>query len=141
MLVDSEAKNWIVLIVDDEPDNVQVAAKILSFLGAAVHTADNGKSGLAILNDLTPTFILLDLSMPTMDGWDMLTHIRAMPHLAKTAVIALTAHAMSGDKERALGAGFDCYIPKPFHIQTLLADIKACLCTTTEDCEPTAIST
>lgn len=123
----AQISNWVALIVDDEPDNLRVAAKVLQYNGAEVHTASNGVEGLSVLDKVKPTFILLDLSMPQMDGWEMFKQVRANDGLAGTAVIALTAHAMEGDKERALDVGFNGYITKPFRINTLLADIETCL--------------
>jgi len=130
-MISEEIKDWTVLIVDDEPDNLGVAQKVLLFNGADVHIARNGLEGLTILNDITPTFILLDLSMPEMDGWEMFEKVRTMPNLLTVPVIALTAHAMAGDKERVLEAGFDGYISKPFRINTLLDEIQKCLRTFT----------
>ncbi len=118
---------WKVLIVDDEPDNVKVAQKILAYNGAEVWIARNGIEGLKALEDFHPTFILLDLSMPEMDGWEMLTSVRRNSNLANTPVIALTAHAMSGDRERTLRAGFNGYIAKPFRLNSFLEDIQQCL--------------
>lgn len=127
MGISAEPKEWIVLIVDDEPDNVGVARKVLTFGGATVYVAHNGLEGLQLLETRKPTFILLDLSMPQMDGWEMLRTLRARQELASVPVIALTAHAMSGDRERVLEAGFNGYIPKPFRINSFLADIQRCL--------------
>ncbi|MEL6308636.1 MAG: response regulator [Chloroflexota bacterium] len=126
-MTDKDIKNWIVLIVDDEPDNLGVAQKVLSYGGADVHIARNGLEGLAVLDKITPTFILLDLSMPEMDGWEMFNRARANDKLANVPIIALTAHAMSGDKERIEEAGFDGYIPKPFRINSFMEDIHRCL--------------
>jgi two-component system, cell cycle response regulator DivK len=127
MPVDNEVAGWVVLIVDDEPDNLGVARKILSFYGAEVHLAEDGQNGLEVLSQIEPSFILLDLSMPTMDGWEMLKRVRTQPETADLPVIALTAHAMPGDEDRALEAGFDGYITKPFRLSSLLDDIKQCL--------------
>jgi two-component system, cell cycle response regulator DivK len=120
-------KNWVVLAVDNEQDNLDVVEKVLSYEGAKVYTAMNGIEGLAMLEIVTPTFILLDLSMPQMDGWEMLEKLRANPVIKHLPVIALTAHAMDGDRDRALEVGFDGYVTKPFRIGTLLAAIQECL--------------
>lgn len=122
-----DPKQWTVLIVDDEPDNLGVAEKVLSFMGARVYTAGDGVQGMAILEGVAPTFILLDLSMPRMDGWQMIERLRAGPVTARVPVIALTAHAMYGDKERVLAAGFDAYIAKPFRLMTFFKEIQDCL--------------
>ena len=75
----------------------------------------------------TPTVILLDLSMPEMDGWEMHRRLKANPETAHIPVIALTAHAMADDKERVMQAGFTGYIPKPYTIKTLVNDMQTIL--------------
>ena len=125
--ITNAASQWVVLIVDDEPDNLTVPKEVLSFYGAKVHTAEDGVEAIQALETMVPTFILLDLSMPKMDGWETLKHIRANPSTARIPVIALTAHAMSGDKERVEAAGFDGYIAKPFWFPTFWAEIERCL--------------
>lgn len=122
-----DISTWTILIVDDEPDNLNVAHKILRHSGATVYTATNGHEGLAAMRNAPMTFVLLDLSMPEMDGWEMLTQLRADTRLAHTPVIALTAHAMDEDRKKALDMGFDGYITKPFRIDTLLRDIRNAL--------------
>lgn len=126
-MISLDIKDWIVLIVDDEVDNLGVAQKVLSYGGASVHIARNGVEGLKVLENIRPTFILLDLSMPEMDGWEMLKQVRSDEGFAYVPIIALTAHAMSGDKERVLEAGFDAYIAKPFRINSFMEEILACL--------------
>jgi two-component system, cell cycle response regulator DivK len=126
-MISQDMSDWTVLIVDDEPDNVGVAQKLLNYNGADVHVARNGLEGLAMLERVEPTFILLDLSMPEMGGWEMFEKVRGMTTLNNTPIIALTAHAMAGDKEKVISAGFDGYIAKPFRINSFLEDIKKCL--------------
>jgi CheY-like chemotaxis protein len=127
MPINSDPTSWVALIVDDEPHNVGVAQKVLTFGGATVHTARNGAEGLVMLEQVQPTFILLDLSMPEMDGWEMFRRVRANTSMASIPIIALTAHAMSGDKERVFETGFDGYIAKPFRINSFVAEIQKCL--------------
>lgn len=126
-MISQEIKDWVVLIVDDEPDNLNVAQKVLSFGGADVHIARNGREGLEKLDEVQPTFILLDLSMPEMDGWEMFKLVRQRQELEHMPIIALTAHAMQGDKEKVIDAGFNGYIAKPFRINSFLEDIKTVL--------------
>ncbi|MBZ0275004.1 MAG: response regulator [Anaerolineae bacterium] len=114
---------WKIVIIDDEPDNLDLAAKVLSWQGASVYTALNGEEGLKILKDITPTLILLDLSMPVLDGWATIERIRALPHLNDVPVIALTAHAMQTDRTRVTTAGFDGSIIKPFRISGFMGVI------------------
>jgi two-component system cell cycle response regulator DivK len=126
-MISLDIKDWTVLIVDDESDNLGVAQKVLSYGGAKVHIARNGIEGLDVLETVIPTFILLDLSMPEMDGWEMCRTARSNQEMNNVPIIALTAHAMAGDKERALQAGFDGYIAKPFRINSFMEDILVCL--------------
>lgn len=125
-LATSEIADWTVLIVDDEPDNRIIAEKVLTFNGAKVMMAENGRLGLDVLGNLSPSFILLDLSMPEMDGWEMLKRLRADSRWNTIPVIALTAHAMLGDRERVMQAGFDGYIAKPFRLSTFMTEILRC---------------
>jgi CheY-like chemotaxis protein len=127
MKLSGDASTWKVLVVEDDHDNLNVATQVLAFHGAEVHVAENGVTGLQVLEELTPTVVLMDISMPQMDGWEMLRHIRDNPKTAALPVIAVTAHAMEGDKERVLAAGFDGYIRKPFDVLTLLDEIKKSL--------------
>jgi CheY-like chemotaxis protein len=127
MSAEKKAAGWIVLIVEDEPDNLGIPETILSFYGAQVYTAEDGIEGLKVLERVTPTLVLLDLSMPRMDGWEMIKIVRADPRTARIPIIALTAHAMQGDRERALEAGFNGYITKPFWIETFWDEIERCL--------------
>lgn len=119
--------SWVVLVVDDEPDNLTIAEMMLTYAGATVRTAQNGVEGLKLLASFTPSFVLLDLSMPQMDGWDMLNMMRADERLKRIPVIAFTAHVMPGDKEDVLQSGFDGYLPKPFRMKTFVPDIQRCL--------------
>lgn len=124
-----DVSDWVVLIVDDDWDNLTVPEEILSFHGASVVKAEDGQAGLQALTNMAslPTFILLDLSMPVMNGWEMLENVRANPDTAHIPVIALTAHAMDEDKKQAMEAGFDGYITKPFWLHTFWEEINRCL--------------
>lgn len=120
-----DVASWTVLIVDDEEKHLQVVEKALAYYGAHVYTASNGKEGLQLLNYIQPTMVLLDLSMPQMDGWTTLQSIRQNPETAHLLVVALSAHAMDSDMQRAAAEGFNGYIIKPFRLVTLLAEMKA----------------
>ncbi|MCI0711083.1 MAG: response regulator [Chloroflexi bacterium] len=115
---------WKVLVVEDQVDNMAVVQATLEFNGAQVQTAHNGIEGLQALESFTPTLILMDLSMPEMSGWEMFEKVRADDRFADVPVIALTAHAMEGDQERVMEAGFDGYIPKPFSVMKIVSDIQ-----------------
>jgi CheY-like chemotaxis protein len=115
---------WRVLVVDDVEDNLALVEIVFNFYGAEVRTARNGKEGLAQVDDFKPSLILLDLSMPEMDGWTMRKQLLQNLETAAIPVIALTAHAMNGDKERVMEAGFTGYISKPFSINNLFDEIR-----------------
>lgn len=123
----SKLGGWRVLVIDDEPDSIDVVTMVLSASGATVFTAANGQEALEIFKQRQPTLVLTDLSMPEMDGWQLLQEIRKVQNGHTTPVIALTAHAMIGDKERVLAGGFDGYLSKPLKMFTLLEDLQSCL--------------
>ncbi len=106
-------EGWDVMVVDDESDSLEVATRLLIIAGANVVQAVNGKDALVKLRTCSPRFIISDLSMPEMDGWELIYTIKQDRRMMDIPMIALTAHAMSGDRERALAAGFHNYISKP----------------------------
>ncbi len=116
-------KGWDVLLVDDDPASLDIARMLLKHYGATVHTAVNGEQGLETLTTIEARLILSDLSMPVMDGWDMITHIRANPRTAQIPIVALTAHAMIGDQQRALEVGSSAYMSKPINPSTFMLDL------------------
>lgn len=123
MITRDSVSTWKVLIVDDEPDSLEVAARVLKFHGATVYLAANGLEGLAKARQIGPTFILSDISMPQMDGWEMRYELENDPRTMAIPVVALTAHGMPGDRERAIAAGFQYYLTKPLSPITLLDDL------------------
>ncbi|MFZ4828349.1 MAG: response regulator [Phototrophicaceae bacterium] len=102
-----------VVVVDDEPDSQFVAQKLLEMAGAIVVVADNGKEGLEKIRQHRPSFVVSDLSMPVMTGWQMVDEMKKDRTLQDIPVIALTAHAMSDDRPKAIAAGFHNYLTKP----------------------------
>jgi CheY-like chemotaxis protein len=116
-------KDWDVLVIDDDPMSLQVAAMLLKHHGARVHTATNGKEALDSVRTLRPRFIISDLSMPVMDGWALVEELKRDRALATIPTIALTAHAMIGDRERAINAGFHNYLTKPLTPATFMRDL------------------
>ena len=123
----NDIATWRILIVDDEPDNLKLASEFLAFSGATVATAENGAQSLALVDEFEPSVILLDLSMPGVDGWEVQHQLRQRPDLAHVPIIALTALAMPEDRARADTAGFDGYITKPFRVGSLVRDLTACV--------------
>lgn len=116
-------RGWDVVIVDDEEDSLEVAEILLTELGATVHTAINGQEGLALIRRVLPQLVISDLSMPVMDGWGLIFEMRKDPALRAIPALALTAHAMLGDRERTLAAGFQDYLTKPIEAQPFIRDL------------------
>jgi CheY-like chemotaxis protein len=116
-------KDWDVVVIDDEPDSLEVARYILDFYGANVHTATNGREGVSLVEQVRPRFVISDLSMPEMDGWEFLGALKSTTTVQDIPVIALTAHAMKGDRERAIGAGFHNYLTKPLTANTFMDEL------------------
>ncbi len=131
-MISEDISSWTILVIDDDRDNVRVPELILKYLGAVVYTASNGEEGLRILETVLPTLVLVDLSMPVMDGWTTLEYIRSYEKTASLPVIAVTAHAMKGDRDKVELAGFDGYIGKPFLIDEFLAEIWRCVAVVNE---------
>ena len=116
---------WRILVVDDELDTCELLSLVLSPTGAQVDLADNGSIAWELYQQESPNLVLTDISMPEMDGFELLNKIREQGH--QIPVIALTAHAMSGDKARVMAAGFSAYMAKPLRLMTLLDDLLAIL--------------
>jgi len=123
----NDIKGLDILIVDDEPHNIQVAKYVLDFHGADVTTCESGIACMKILETMKPDVVLLDIHMPKMTGYDVVAAIREEPQTQNLTVIALTALAMPGDYDRAMGAGFDGYITKPFDVATFVDQISMVL--------------
>ena len=116
-----------ILVVEDNYDNMTLITDVLSSLDYEVISANDGEEGIAVAKAQKPDLILMDLSLPRMDGWTATRHIKSDPELAHIPVIALTAHAMMGDKERALAAGCNDYISKPLNIRELAGKLTQLL--------------
>lgn len=108
-----------IAIVEDNPDNRLLATALLDGL-YEVTEYETGIEALAGLAHEVPSLVLLDISLPGMDGVETLQHIRANPLLRHLPVIALTAHAMTGDREKYIAAGFDDYVTKPIVDESIL---------------------
>jgi CheY-like chemotaxis protein len=108
-----------ILVVDDHRQNLKLAEVILTAEGYDVRTAVDAESALEVLDSFAPRLILMDLQLPGMDGFELARRLKQAPGTRNIAIIALTAHAMDGDEERVLAAGFDGYISKPMDIPAL----------------------
>jgi CheY-like chemotaxis protein len=108
---------WNVVVVEDDPDSQMVAKMMLERSGATVYTAENGQEGLELIRKTLPRFVLSDISMPIMDGWKLIHELNIDRRTTNIPVIALTAHAMHGDRAKAIQAGFINYMTKPLDPQ------------------------
>ena len=114
-----------VLYVEDNDDNVYVLRRRFTKFGFELVVASDGEQGVAMAAQELPDLILMDLSLPGIDGWEATRQIKASPVTRHIPVIALTANAMSGDREKALAAGCDDFDTKPIDVARLLEKIRA----------------
>lgn len=114
-----------ILLVEDTPANRALATKLLNAAGHDVLLAETAEAGIVLARERLPDLVLMDLGLPNMNGWQALTEIRADPRCAGLRVIAFTAHAMVGDRERALAWGFDGYMSKPIEYSTFADSVAS----------------
>ena len=119
-----------ILLVEDHEEIWDFLSRRLKRRGYEVDVATDGQQGLDRARATLPDIVLLDMNLPVMDGWTVAGHLKADPALRPIPVIALTAHAMTSDKEKALAAGCDDYHPKPVDFPQLLIQIEAALART-----------
>jgi CheY-like chemotaxis protein len=112
-----------ILIVEDSPDNMKLFRALLTLRGHEVVGLSGGDGMLDTIARERPALVLMDIQLPGKDGFALLSEIRGSPH-AGLRVLALTAHAMQGDRERALKAGFDGYITKPIDIRSFPEQVQ-----------------
>jgi two-component system, cell cycle response regulator DivK len=114
-----------ILYVEDNDDNIFVLSRRLTRAGFDVLVARDGQAGIDIARKEMPDLILMDLSLPVLDGWSASAQLKGAEETRRIPIIALSAHAMPGDRERALAAGCDEYACKPVDFDALLTIIKA----------------
>ena len=112
-----------VLVVEDEEDNMNLFVQILNYHGCEALQACDGREAITIAQQELPDLILMDLSLPALDGWEATKAIKDIPELVGIPVVALTAHAMEGDREKALSVGCDGYISKPIEVTTFYKEL------------------
>lgn len=112
-----------VLYIEDDPNNRLLVKRILLSEGIDIDEAPNAHEGISMAASNPPDLILMDISMPDMDGLTATNRIRQIPQIAHLPIIALTANAMTGDREMILEAGCDGYISKPINIDSFVQDI------------------
>ena len=113
-----------ILIVEDNEMNRDMLSRRLSRQGYEIEIAVDGAEGLVMMRNNAPDLVLMDMGLPVMDGWEATTQAKADPAIANIPIIALTAHAMEEDKQKALGAGADDFDTKPVNLQRLLEKIE-----------------
>jgi CheY-like chemotaxis protein len=116
-----------VLVIDDQPDHLELTSRVLKAHALQVVTARNGVEGMTVLQSTQPSAIVLDLSMPQMDGWEMMRRVRANPQTQAVPMIAVTAYLREEDRSNAIAAGFDACLLKPVPAKTLITTLKGLL--------------
>ena len=118
---------YTILHVEDLEDNRGIVRQLARRMGVRLLEAGDGLEGLTIARREIPNAILMDLSLPIMDGWEATTQLKADPATRHIPVIALTAHAMAGDEQRARAAGCDDYVAKPIDLATFQQKLERVL--------------
>lgn len=116
-----------ILYVEDNEDNIYMLSNRLSRKGFKVIVATDGEQGVDLARSEAPALILMDLTLPVVDGWEATRRLKAASETRDIPVIALSAHAMSDDREKALAAGCDDFDTKPVDFKRLLGKIQALL--------------
>ncbi len=113
-----------VLLVEDNEDNRIIYSTVLRHVGYDVVEAEDGVQAIALARSAKPDLILMDISIPELDGWEATRILRADPATKRTPIIALTAHALPDDRERAAQVGFTAYLAKPVEPRAVVAEVK-----------------
>jgi two-component system cell cycle response regulator DivK len=116
-----------VLIVEDNEDNRIVYSTMLRHFGFAVDEAENGAEGILKARTNLPDVILMDIAIPLVDGWEAVQRLKKDPSTAHIPIVALTAHAMPADRERAIQVGCDGYLAKPCEPRAVVEEVKRIL--------------
>ena len=114
----------VILIVEDDPKNLKLIRDLLQIRGYTTLEATDGKQGVDIARTKMPDLILMDIQMPVMDGLEATSILKADPVTKSITIVALTAFAMQGDREKCIEAGFNDYITKPLDTRTFMTKIK-----------------
>jgi len=123
----AEGEAPVVLVVDDFEDNRALYVRFLGFSGFQVAEAADGHEALVKARELQPELIVMDLSLPGLDGWEATRRLKADPRTRDTIVIALTGHALTGHEEGARAAGCDAFLTKPCLPETLVDEVRRLL--------------
>jgi CheY-like chemotaxis protein len=116
-----------VLIAEDNPTNRELLRELLEMRGYIVSEACNGQEALAMVEQATPDILLLDIGMPLLDGFAVVRKLRENPRFTSLPVVAVTAYAMQGDREKIMDSGFDGYLSKPVNSSSLVQELDRLL--------------
>ena len=116
--------NPTVLLVEDNEDNLRIYSTILTYSGYRVVEATDGEAALVAARSESPAMILMDISIPKIDGWEVTRRLKADPATASIPIVALTAHALASDQAMAREVGCDGYIAKPAEPRTVLEEVR-----------------
>jgi CheY-like chemotaxis protein len=113
-----------ILVIEDNPTNLELMTYLLNASGHSITTATNGEEGLSAALESVPDLILCDLAMPVLDGFGVARRLKSDPRLDGIPLIAVTASAMVGDRDKVIASGFDGYISKPITPETFAGDVE-----------------
>jgi CheY-like chemotaxis protein len=113
-----------VLLIEDNEQNSYLATFLLEKHGYVVTPSRDGPTGIALAKTINPAFILLDIQLPTMDGYTVAKELRKLPMIRNVPIIAVTSYAMPGDREKTLAAGCNGYLEKPINPDTFVLEIE-----------------
>ena len=116
-----------ILVVEDQEDNRQILRDLLGNAGYELTEAENGEEAITAAGKQRPDLILMDIQLPIMDGYEATRRIRTNPDLRSVPIIAVTSYALAGDEDKALAAGCDGYVTKPYSPRDLLAKVRTYL--------------
>ena len=118
------SRGQTLLLVEDNEDNRIIYTTVLRHLGYEVFEAQDGVQAVELARDVQPDLILMDISIPRLDGWEATRILRGDPRTRSIPIIALTAHALADDRERASEVGFSAYLAKPIEPRMVVAEIR-----------------
>lgn len=113
-----------ILVIEDNEQNLYLVRFILEKNGYEVHAAMDGRTGIDMADQLKPDLILLDIQLPVMDGYSVARNLRSNPNVSGVPIVAVTSHAMVGDREKAMSVGCNGYIEKPINPETFMSEVE-----------------
>ncbi len=119
--------NKTILVVEDNPDNREIMSAVLRHRGYDVVEAEDAETALALVSDRKPDLVLMDISLPRMDGYEATARLRALPHTAAVPVIAVSAHAFLQERRAPWEVGFDSYLTKPVAPSRIVEEVDRIL--------------